>query len=216
MRNKTIILIIFVALTIAFLAIIYFYRNDKEKRNDSLISFTMTTLGIFIGVYFADYVNEKRIVRNEKIQIKSILEQSVNELKGMMEDVSNILKISQQKGRDIGYFLNNNPTYKPEMLDNLISNDLFSKYCLPISVPIISNQRNIKSRLKTANDADKEPENRVGAVVVYYLYLEMAEKQLEETIRFIDGEIDEDQLKQINRKLVQDTISKAKTPIKIK
>jgi uncharacterized membrane protein YgaE (UPF0421/DUF939 family) len=188
-----ILLITFVLTTIII------FRNNDKTHITQIITFSITLVGTFIGVLFGYFLNEQKAIKDEKVIIKSIIEQTS---KDIVEIIQKYKRDTIKKGIDkYGIdFLNINLIREPLLFENLLSNELFAKYLNKYSSSYFLALNDMKPYLLRVNNTNEDIKLRIGALDWYLLELNHIKELLDVSIGLIDGSKNQNDFENVDKK----------------
>jgi hypothetical protein len=146
-------------LIIMVVVIIYFlFKNDISQLKLNYITLIITLIGTFIGVYLAVFINDQQKIKDENDQIKNLVKLTTNDIDGIINYCNGINSDRMDT-----------PIREPLMLEKLLTNDLYAKYCVIASTYLFHEINNIKTVLNTITDNRIPKENRLESFK-YYIY----------------------------------------------
>lgn len=193
-------IICIILVLIPSIAIYLCYRSDKPQLKLQYITLLITLIGTFVGVYVAVYYNDQQKNKDEKRQIKALIKQTAKDIDQIRDDCKGFKENISEKVPNPGEWLDHNPIREPLMLEKLLSNDLFAKYCIIASTYLFNEFSNIKPVLNRINDFKAPQEFRIGALDIYILELEHIKDLLDNSLNLLDGSKGEKDFEELNRK----------------
>ena len=121
--------IILIAIGVLFLTMSMFAKF--RMKNKDMLSFVLTILATFIGVFLAADFSSKQENRNEEFLTIKLLEAGRRELKVQIKRTENIYKLASS-GNDSTYtvedHLRNNPLHQPRILTSSYLDPIFRQH----------------------------------------------------------------------------------------
>jgi hypothetical protein len=177
------------------LLLIFIFRNNDKIHFRQIITFSITLVGTFIGVLFAYYLNELKVIKDEKVIIKSIIEQTSKDIAEIIQECDS--RGIEKYGID---FLNLNPIREPLLFEDLLSNELFAKYLNNCSASYFFELSNMKRWLVRVNNKNEDIIFRISALNWYLLELNHIKELLDVSIGLIDGSKKQNNFEDVDRK----------------
>ena len=136
--------------------------------------------------YYRGSDNQQKI-KDEKRQIEALIKQTTKDIDQIRGHCKRFKKNISEKVPNPGEWLDHNPIREPLMLEKLLSNDLFAKYCIIASTYLFNELSNIKPALNRINNSETPQEWRMDAVGIYSLELEHIKDLLDNSRGLPDG-----------------------------
>lgn len=193
------ILIIPIILVLTAVIVIY-YTSDKLQLKSHYITLLITLIGTFVGVYVAVCFNDQQKIKDEKRQIGALIKQTAKDIDEILGRCKRFKENIAKEVLTPGEWLDHNPIREPLMLEKLLSNDLFAKYCVIASTYLFNGLSNINPALNRINNFKALQELRMGALDIYILELEHIEDLLDNSLNLLDGSKGEKDFEELNKK----------------
>lgn len=181
------ILIIPVILVILVVVIYLSYKNDPSKLKLHYITLLITLVATFFGVYLAVYLNDRQKVADEKRHTQVLIKQTTNDINQIIDYCGHFKKNILSSVPNPGEWLDQNPIRESLILERLLSNDLFGKYCVIASTYLFRELTNVKPTLNRINNAKAPQEFRITALNFYILELTHIKDLLDNSLNLLDG-----------------------------
>jgi len=173
---------IFLIFLIFILAIIIYllFKNDIPQLKLNYVTLLITLVGTFVGVYLAVFINNQQKIKDENDQIRNLVKLTTN-------DIDGIIHYCDQINSD----RLDTPIREPLMLERLLVNDLYTKYCVVSSIYLLHEINNIKTVLNTIADNKIPLENRMKSFKYYIYELNQIKDLLDNSFNFNQKDFEE-------------------------
>ncbi|HLE87053.1 MAG TPA: hypothetical protein VI727_05275 [Candidatus Brocadiaceae bacterium] len=198
--NMKILIIPIILVLMIGTAIYLIHTSDESQRKPRYITLLITLIGTSLGVYGAVYFNNQQKIKDEKRQIEALIKQTTKDIDQIRGHCKRFKKNISEKVPNPGEWLDHNPIREPLMLEKLLSNDLFAKYCIIASTYLFNELSNIKPALNRINNSETPQEWRMDAVGIYSLELEHIKDLLDNSRGLPDGSKGEKDFEELDKK----------------